>query len=72
MLRHGCGKQGGEGEGDVDEREGEGAPFQAAEDAVVACERWEGEELDEHAGDAVDGEEEADALGLLDDWKDDC
>lgn len=38
----------------------------------MACEGWEGEELDEHACDAVDGEEEADSLGLLQEFKDSC
>lgn len=64
LLGQGRGEQGREGENEVDEREGEGAVFEAAEDAVAAGQRGEGEELDEHAGDAVEGEEEADARGL--------
>ena len=66
MFGQGGGQQRGEGHEEVDEREGEGAVFEAGEHAVVAGEGGEGQELDEHAEGAVDGEEEADARGLED------
>lgn len=56
------GQKGGEGSGDVDEGEGEGACLEAIQDTKSAGKGRKDEELDEHAGDSIDGEEQTDLI----------
>ena len=60
MFDEGCGKEGGEGNQDVDYGKGNCTGFKAIEDAVFAGERGKDEELNEHAEDAIQGEHDAD------------
>ena len=64
LLSGGCREEDGEGCQEVDDGEGEGTDAEAVEDAETAGDGWEYQELDEHAADAVEGEEKADAFGI--------
>lgn len=55
LLRVGCGEEDGEGGEEVDEWVEEGDEAETVEGAVVACEGWEDDKLEDHGGYAVCG-----------------